>query len=60
MSGALVLVLITPVVGVEDHVYLHGLEPFTLDWTVFLLEKAMATHSVLLPGKSHGWRSLVG
>ena len=20
----------------------------------------MATHSVLLPGKSHGWRSLVG
>ena len=24
------------------------------------LEKEMATHSVLLPGKSHGWRSLVG
>ena len=24
------------------------------------LEKAMATHSILLPGKSHGWRSLVG
>ena len=24
------------------------------------LEKAMATHSSLLPGKSHGWRSLVG
>ena len=24
-----------------------------------LLEKEMATHSVLLPGKSHGWRSLV-
>ena len=24
------------------------------------LEKAMATHSVLLPGKSHGWKSLVG
>ena len=23
-----------------------------------LLEKEMATHSVLLPGKSHGWRSL--
>ena len=23
-------------------------------------EKAMATDSVLLPGKSHGWRSLVG
>ena len=26
-----------------------------------LLEKEMATHSqVFLPGKSHGWRSLVG
>ena len=25
-----------------------------------LLEKAMATTLVLLPGKSHGWRSLVG
>ena len=24
------------------------------------LEKEMATHSVPLPGKSHGWRSLVG
>ena len=24
------------------------------------LEKEMATHSVLLPGKFHGWRSLVG
>ena len=24
------------------------------------LEKAMAPHSTLLPGKSHGWRSLVG
>ena len=23
------------------------------------LPKEMATHSVLLPGKSHGWRSLV-
>src|SRR5574340_1077331 len=23
-------------------------------------EEAVATHSVLLPGKSHGWRSLVG
>ena len=23
-------------------------------------EKAMATHSIFLPGKSHGWRSLVG
>ena len=22
-------------------------------------EKAMAPHSVLLPGKSHGWKSLV-
>ena len=26
----------------------------------FLLEKAMAPHSILLPGKSHGQRSLVG
>ena len=25
-----------------------------------LLEKEMATHLVFLPGKSHGWRSLVG
>ena len=25
-----------------------------------LEEKAMATHSILLPGESHGWRSLVG
>ena len=25
-----------------------------------LLEKEMTTHSVFLPGKSHGWRSLVG
>ena len=24
------------------------------------LEKEMANHSVLLPGKSYGWRSLVG
>ena len=24
------------------------------------MEKAMATHSSTLPGKSHGWRSLVG
>ena len=24
------------------------------------LEKEMATPSVLLPGKSHGWRNLVG
>ena len=27
---------------------------------MYLSEKAMATHSVLLPGKSHGRRSLVG
>ena len=27
---------------------------------ICLLEKAMAPHSVLLPGKSHGRRSLVG
>ena len=25
-----------------------------------LLEKEMATHSSILPGKSHGWWSLVG
>ena len=24
------------------------------------LEKEMATHSSILPGKSHGWRNLVG
>ena len=24
------------------------------------LEEEMATHSILLPGESHGWRSLVG
>ena len=30
----------------------------SLDWED-LLEKEMAAHSVLLPGKSHGWRSLV-
>ena len=24
------------------------------------LEKEMATHSSILPGKSHGWRSVVG
>ena len=24
------------------------------------LEKAMATHSILAPAKSHGWRRLVG
>ena len=34
-------------------------------WVLFLnwenpLEKAMATTPVFLPGKSHGWRSLVG
>ena len=28
--------------------------------TLPVLEKAMATHSSTLPGKSHGWRSLVG
>ena len=25
-----------------------------------VLEKEMATHPVFLPGKSHGWRGLVG
>ena len=34
-------------------------------WVRFLgqedpLEKEMATHSSILPGESHGWRSLVG
>ena len=24
------------------------------------LEKGMATHSIFLPGESHGWRGLVG
>ena len=27
---------------------------------LYLREKALATHSILLPGKFHGWRSLVG
>ena len=31
----------------------------SLDWED-LLEKEMATHSIFLPGKSHGRRSLVG
>ena len=31
----------------------------SLDWED-LLEKETAAHSVLWPGKSHGWRSLVG
>ena len=26
----------------------------------YTMEKAMAPHSITLPGKSHGWRSLVG
>ena len=33
------------------------------DFSTFLdirMEKAMARTPVLLPGKSHGWRSLVG
>ena len=38
--------------------------PTTLEWKYkckqALSEKAMATIPVLLPGKSHGWRSLVG
>ena len=28
--------------------------------SIIIPEKAMASHSVLLPGKSHGWRSLEG
>ena len=37
----------------------HGVRK---SWTRLsdFLEKAMAPHSILLPGKSHGWRSLVG
>ena len=27
---------------------------------IYISEKAMAPHSSTLPGKSHGWRSLVG
>ena len=35
--------------------------PTTFAWIyIFLPEKAMAPTPVLLPGKSHGWRSLVG
>ena len=30
------------------------------NWVLLLTEKAMAPTPVLLPGKSHGWRSLVG
>ena len=35
-------------------------EPGTWGTPEIELEKAMATHSSTLPGKSHGWRSLVG
>ena len=33
---------------------------FFITLQTLFLEKAMALHTVLLPGKSHGWRSLVG
>ena len=31
----------------------------SLGWE-YPLDKEMATHSSILPGESHGWRSLVG
>ena len=31
-----------------------------MDYVSYILEKVMAPHPVLLPGKSHEWRSLVG
>ena len=36
------------------------INPFACTHCKHLLEKAMATPPVLLPGKSHGWRSLAG
>ena len=36
------------------------LSEFTSNFHFHALEKEMATHSVFLPGESHGWRSLVG
>ena len=37
-----------------------GLSDFTFTFHFHAVEKEMATTPVLLPGKSHGWRSLVG
>ena len=51
--------------GSEGHRVVRG-EPRTahvrLKWGTLriLVEKAMAPHPVLLPGKSHGQRSLIG
>ena len=36
------------------------LSNFTFTFHFYALEKEMATHSVFLPGESHGQRSLVG
>ena len=36
LPGAVVLLLTVALVGVEDHVPLHGLGAFSLDWIVFL------------------------
>ena len=37
LPGAVVLLLTVALVGVEDHVPLHGLGPFSLEWIVFLV-----------------------
>ena len=34
LPGAVILLLITALVGIEDHVHLHGLGPFSLDYIV--------------------------
>ena len=36
LPGAVALLLTVALVGVEDHVPLHGLGAFSLDWIVFL------------------------
>ena len=41
--------------------YLLYMKHYTYStWISLILEKAMASHSSTLAGKSHGWRSLVG
>ena len=44
----------------SDLLTLPGTEPLGITLSHILGEKAIATTPVLLPGKSHGWRSLVG
>ena len=45
----------------REHVCLKGIQSTNWDMLEGNTEKAMATHSsTLLPGKSHGQRSLVG